>query len=312
MTVPPPVRYLVLFVTGACNLRCRYCYAAGAAPDGPMPFSVASRALELAASSGKRFHVQLTGGEPTLAPSAVEAIVSYVRRRQMAATIGLQTNGTLLDDTLLALVIRHRVDVGLSIDGIESVHNAARGLFKETLRGLAMLEEREIPCQVTAVVTEESAPHLDKLALLLAGFPNVRGLGLDLLVRRGNALSSGISPVSPAVFEKAVASLRLAVAFVNANRSVPLTVRELHRTDAASVMGCHAAAGASLAVLPDGRLFPCSQTAGDPAFALGDLSSGVGIGRRRLVAGPDCPSRTYYNRGSNLPLCRLLLSERMS
>lgn len=311
MNAAQPIRYLVLFVTGACNLRCRYCYAAKA-PALTMSRPLASRALTLAAASGGRFHVQLTGGEPTLAPETVEHIVSMIREKKMNATIGLQTNGTLLDDALIGILVRHEVEIGLSLDGVEAVHDRERGQFKETIRGLTLLMGRQVPCRLTAVVTARSAPYLDKLVLMLAGFPNVRGVGLDLLTLRGGAVSNGVSPVSFETLRDSVERLRTTLAFVNRNRAAPLVVRELGGSGVSTPAGCHAAKGESLAVLPDGSLFPCSQTAGDPDFCLGDLDSGIRYGPETLDEGPDCPSRTHYNRGENLFLSRLFASERMS
>jgi uncharacterized protein len=271
MHVYPPIRYLVLFVTGACNLHCRYCYAADI-PALPLSLSIALRALDLAAASNEPFHVQLTGGEPTLMPETIAGIASLIRDRKLMATIGLQTNGTLLDDALIDLLVRYQIEVGISLDGVATVHDAERGGFNETLRGLKRLMKRNIPCRVTTVVTAESALHLDKLVLLLAGFPNVRGVGLDLLTLRGAAIKNSVAPVSEERLETAMEKVRRAMAFVNQNRAAPFTVREL---DTAHPSGCHAALKTSLAVLPDGRLFPCSQTAGDPAFLLGVLGDGV-------------------------------------
>ena len=298
-----PIRYLVLFVTGACNLKCTYCYATDI-PTATMPLSIAAHAVRKAATSGNRFHVQLTGGEPTLAPERVEQIVSMIRGDRLNATIGIQTNGTLLSDEWIDFFIRYQVETGISIDGIEMVHDAQRGMFKETLRGLTRLMERQVPCRVTTVVTAKSAPYLDKLILMLAGYPNVRGVGLDLLTMKGGAVANDVSPVLPEALGDAVKRMRSALSFINRSRSMPLTVREL-ASNASSVKGCHASQGESLAVLPDGRRYPCSQTAGDPAFELNVQGNGI-IGN-----GPDCPSRTHYNCGENLPLCRCFEPERI-
>ena len=295
MRLQADIRYLVLFVTGACNLRCKYCYARDI-PRDPLPLSIASRALDRAAAAQKRFHVQLTGGEPTLSPKTIEAIAAAIRARRLNATIGLQTNGILIDNALIDLLVRYRIEVGVSLDGIEAVHDAQRGRFKETLRGLTRLMNRNIPCLITTVVTAASALHLEKLVLLLAGFPNVRGMALDLLTVRKAAVENRVAPVSERQLAAALDKTRRALAFVNRNRSMPFAVREL---DTPQPFECHALRGESLAVLPDGRLFPCSQTAGDRAFEIkGDASP-------TLAPGPDCPSRTHYNRGANLPLCRL-------
>ena len=322
-----PIRYLVLFVTGACNLRCRYCYAVDV-PHEAMSLSVAEGALDAAAVSKERFHVQLTGGEPTLAPKRVEQIVSMIRRDRLNAGIGIQTNGTLLSDALIDILVRNQVEIGLSLDGIETVHNKERGMFKETIRGLTLLMKRQVPCRVTTVVTADSAPHLDKLLLMLAAFPNVRGVGLDLLTIKGGAVANGVAPVSPEALGDAVSKMRSALSFINRSRTMPLAVREL-ASSASTFSGCHASQGESLAVLPDGRRYPCSQTAGDPAFELpnprplsyegrGDwkgrkapLLAGGGLGERSEKHGDRCPARTHYNRGENLPLCRCFEPERM-
>jgi uncharacterized protein len=301
------IRYLVLFVTGRCNLKCRYCYAT-TAPQAVMPLEVAEAALNIAAASPAPFHVQLTGGEPCLYPSTIEAIASLIRRKNLNASIGIQTNGTLMDDALISMLLTYRVEIGLSLDGVESIHNFHRAKFRETIRGLTLLAKREVPCRVTAVVTRESAPHLDKTALMLGAFSNVQGLALDLLVQKRGVESNEAYPPSREALAQGTAALLLAMAFVNRNRTVPLILRETAQTAEKKLAPCHAARGESLSVYPDGRVFPCSQTAGDLLFDCGTLED---IQWERLkVTGPygDCPSRTHYNRSSNLPLHETLLN----
>jgi uncharacterized protein len=102
----PPIRYLVLWLTTACNQRCVYCYR-GEQPVLTMPMEVARAALELAAGSGLPFHVQLAGGEPTLEPDLIEAVGALVRQMGWPATLALQTNGTMIDDWLIDIFRRH-------------------------------------------------------------------------------------------------------------------------------------------------------------------------------------------------------------
>ncbi|MBN1653501.1 MAG: radical SAM protein [Deltaproteobacteria bacterium] len=184
----PAIRYLVLWVTGACNLNCRYCYRGETNRLGPLSFDAARAALAMVASFGKPFHVQLTGGEPCMEPVLVEKIAAWIRKSGLNASIGLQTNGTLLDKAITRIFRKYKIEIGLSIDGIELLHNAHRAAFRQTLRGLITLAEAELPCRVTTVVTRQNASQLDRLALMLAGFENVRGVALDLLVHKGNAL----------------------------------------------------------------------------------------------------------------------------
>ncbi len=308
----PPIRYLVLWVTGRCNLDCRYCYRGDIGATGTLDLETAERALDIAASSGQRFHLQLTGGEPCLEPVLVERILSRARALGSNASVGLQSNGTLIDDALARLFSRYQVYVGLSIDGVQQVHEAHRQEFAATVRGLSLLGRYAVPCRVTAVVTRESAPHLDRLALMLAGFANLRGLGLDLLTRKGNAVVHDVSSTDPAALQKGASRLLETLELINRNRRPPLVLRELnqYRKGALSVTGpmpCHAIRGESMAVLPDGRVYPCSQTSGDSDFFCGTVDRVEREQLRVLESGPDCPGRTHYNRGESLALQQILL-----
>jgi uncharacterized protein len=82
---------------------------------------------------------------------------------------------------------------------------------------------------------------------------------------------------------------------------------------------CHGCRGESLAIHPDGSVYPCSQTVGDPGMASGTVDS---VDRERLhtcyqglalrgdcstcpLAGRcpgDCPSRLRYNNGAGTPV----------
>ena len=293
------IRYLVLFLTGRCNLRCRYCYASELAQHGAMPFNIAADALNLAVSSNRSFHVQFTGGEPLLEPKLMTRICKLVRENDASHTMGVQTNGTLLNDEIAGMLQRYQIEVGLSIDGVAEIHNQQRGRFGATINGLHVLANHDIPCRITAVVTMENVMHLDKLALMLAGFPNVRGIGLDLLVNKGSAAVNQVPHATPELMKKSAQALLAMLDIVNSRRSNPLQVRELNKNRRSSPILCHAAKGESMAVLPDGSVYPCSQTAGDPDFNCGTIHN-VNWKRLRMSAqGDDCPSRTHYNQGTN-------------
>ena len=149
------------------------------------------RALELSLASNRSFHVQLSGGEPTLAPDAVFYAAEKVRRLSPSSTLGLQTNATRIDRAMADMMLEFNMDVGVSLDGPPGIQERLRGMARETFEGIKYLEEREIPFTVTTVVTRENLSHLDQLVLMLGGFTNARGVGLDLLVNRGNAASQG-------------------------------------------------------------------------------------------------------------------------
>lgn len=106
---------------GGCNFRCPFCHNGGLL--GPDATSLYSRE-ELLAFFEKRKHVLegvcITGGEPTLQPEALEALI--VDLRALGLLIKLDTNGTRPD------IIKHLVEQGL-LDYIAMDIKAAPGHY---------------------------------------------------------------------------------------------------------------------------------------------------------------------------------------
>ncbi|MBP8646197.1 MAG: radical SAM protein [Syntrophobacteraceae bacterium] len=314
-----PIRYLVLWLTTDCNLQCAYCYR-GEPPSRSMPVEIARSALELAAASGLPFHVQLAGGEPLLEPQLVAILAEMVREAGWPATLAIQTNGTMLDGCWIELCRRYGIGVGVSLDGPPAVQEQVRGGAAATFHGLRMLSEASLPVRITTVLSTANVLRLKELILSLAVFPTVEGIALDPLVLRGRAVQAqGLVPSNFSIGQ-GIRSMLTSLKLVNTLRTQPIRWRELDaveralRGDRPSRAYCHACLGESLAVHPDGTVYPCSQVVGDPAWAVGTVES---VDWRKLrnayhevkLRGDcdlclldgrcpgDCPSRLLSNRG---------------
>ncbi|MDO4412622.1 radical SAM protein [Cutibacterium sp.] len=336
------VRYLILWPTAACDLSCPYCYRRDRR-GGRMSSDIADAAIDLLAegvrTTGQPAHVQLAGGEPTLVPSLIEHVADRVAGiRGGRVTCGIQTNAARLDDDMATMFKRRGVRVGVSVDGPPSVQQKARGSAAQTFRGLLALVRAGVPVRVTTVLSAFNVEHLGDLALTLGGLPNVTGFGIDPLVSLGSAAGrADLVPTDDAVVT-GIRALYRRLAQVNAIRAKPLVWRELEtvraalRRSCASVTTvdpsgrtllplsvpnrpyCHAAVGESMAVAPDGSVYPCSQSVGDPASRAGtvhhvdwhrlkerfsqDVHTLKGPCRHCTLAGRcpgDCPSRVEAN-----------------
>lgn len=323
------IRYLILWLTTGCNLDCLYCYREKQNSVRSLTPEAAQKALKIAALSGNSFHVQLAGGEPTLEPALIEAIAATIRRNNWPATIALQTNGTLIDERLISLCQRYNIQIGVSLDGTPDIQERLRGSSRETFLGLKKLEANNVDFRVTTVVTDVNVEHLWRLALLLSGFQSARGMGLDFLVNKGRAARDNLIK-SPSVdsLRAGLKKLMDTIKSINKRRTPPLQLRELETLYKQSNKTrkrayCHVCQGESLAVHPDGTLYPCGQTIGDPDFIAGTLDSPDlprlnALSSYRLEglncsACPikehcpgDCPSRQYYNnRKDRLLICAM-------
>jgi len=311
-------RYLVLLLTTACNLNCAYCYREERDHFQSMPREVAEKALRLAASSGSSFHVQITGGEPCLEPELIEWTASLVRKEGWPATIGIQTNGTVLNASLIKIFKHYDIQVGVSLDGPPDVHESLRGKSGPTLKGLKLLSDQDMPFRVTCVITKQNIAAMEQLALLLGAFAMAQGIGLDLLVCKGHALKgSCVCPPSPEELKNGLKKLVQSLGWINKNRSHPISLRELETLKQAAKRGstapfCHVFKGEAMAIHPDGTIYPCAQIVGNPCFACGtveapDEENLYLLGQYSLQGEQckdcplsgfcpgDCPCRLYYN-----------------
>lgn len=314
------LRYLILALTTRCNLACASCYNGNLQEKMDMSRAVLDKALELAGRGDGMFHLQLTGGEPTLVPDLIRQAVRRARSLSRPCTIGIQTNGTMLTPELAAFFTTNQVQVGVSLDGPPEIHEALRGQAAQTLRGLRMLETHGVPFRVTTVASQATVSHLDRLVWMLAGFGQARGIGLDLLINKGRAVQ-GLAPADVSTLGSGLQNMIAALNAVNRRRSLPLQLRELElikqppSSRAEERFFCHACRGESIAVHPDGRLFPCGQTLGDPRFDAGSVwqperkkstaLSAISLLSEHCTDCPlegrcpgECPSRLYYNRAA--------------
>lgn len=323
-----PVRYLVLWLTTRCNLHCAYCYR----PPEPlcrMSREVARTALEVAAVSGAPFHVQLAGGEPTLEPDLVEYIGALIRQKNWPATVAIQTNATLINQALIATCLRYQIEVGVSLDGPPEVQQNIRGKAREAYQGLALLDAFAVPTRVTAVLCSQTVASFPALAMCLASFSNIQGFGFDPLVMKGAASSHPDLIPDLATTRRVAGEICEVLELLNLQRRQPLVWREFEAVRSAlnaskcPVHYCHAARGESIAVHPNGAVYPCSQVVGEPEFAAGNLNtvdwamlSSAFRGVRMPCPDPrcelagccpgDCPSRIHFeNHSTTSAMCEL-------
>jgi uncharacterized protein len=283
-----------------------------------MSEEVAFRALSVAASSGVPFHVQLAGGEPTLEPGLIEFVGRTVREARWPATLAVQTNGTLWDRNMVELCRRYDLAVGVSLDGPPDVQTSLRGMSGATFRNLSMFEKEGLPVRVTAVLSSFNVGRLGDLLLTLAMFNNIRGMGFDPVVMSGEAQKKPELIPAPEAVRAGIQMFIAALEQMKNLRNIPfdwremqvvrqaLSERELNRSY------CHACLGESLAVHPDGRVYPCGQSVGDPELNAGTVDAVDWAKLRTCYAGValhgdcascslagrcpgDCPSRLRYN-----------------
>ncbi len=169
-TAPLP-QEIAFKLTARCDLRCTHCYQWGEGGHhqqlsaieqrNELDLGVIERVLD--ATAPVHSNVFLWGGEPLLYRRFAELCERLATHQRY---VSICTNGTLIErrlDSLLAL--GERLEVSVSLDGFEAMHDAlrGRGAYARTMAGLrALLDSQRYlgEISVNAVLSDALVEHL--------------------------------------------------------------------------------------------------------------------------------------------------------
>ena len=197
-----PLSSFVFKVASRCNLDCTYCYEYNMGDSSwrvqPKAMSEetarigAHRVIEHCRAHGfTNVDISLHGGEPlAIGPEKLGAIIRTIKEElepHCRLQLGLQTNGTLLDAKMLALLEAERVSIGVSFDGPPEVNDKiriykdGRGSSAKTIEALERLRGSPSFAGMLAVIHIDADPL--KVWRYLAAFDPP---SLDFLLPHGN------------------------------------------------------------------------------------------------------------------------------
>lgn len=170
-----PLELLVVQPTPFCNINCSYCYLPDRQNTSKITLDILEKAFSWVFSNGlvrHPFTLLWHAGEPMVLPPGFYDQATRLLQRYSSGievTQSFQTNGTLLDEAWCDFLLRHRVHVGVSVDGPAFLHDRHRrtrqgaGTLDRVLRGMHLLRDREVPFDVISVLTADSLFYPDEL-----------------------------------------------------------------------------------------------------------------------------------------------------
>ena len=151
-----------------CNLNCKHCYSISA--DRDFPGELTTQEVYAVMDDLKRFGVPvliLSGGEPLLRSDIFRI---SCRAKEMGFYVGLSTNGTLINEHIIAAVAAVGYDyVGISLDGIGETHDRFRrheGAYDLSLNAIRLCRQRGIKVGIRFTMTIDNAGQLPELIQL--------------------------------------------------------------------------------------------------------------------------------------------------
>jgi uncharacterized protein len=285
---------LVVVPTFGCNLRCTYCYQEPFDPTGgglvaPEVVDAFFAWVDLRhAADAPRPYLTLFGGEPLVdAPAHHDRLRRYLegaraRKMQVAAV----TNGYDLEAFAGELSAGPVKEVQVTLDGPEAVHDlrrphgSGRGSFARAARGVDALVAAGVPVNLRVVVDRDNVDHLPALARLAGerGWLDLPESRFKTQIGRNYELFGCASGQRrEALFDRVALWARfaeLAAAHPDLRRfHLPRLhgARHLAENGELPVPNLDAcpAAKKEWAFAPDGGLYGCTATVGNPRYRLG-------------------------------------------
>ncbi|MEN8006352.1 MAG: radical SAM protein [Candidatus Krumholzibacteriota bacterium] len=304
--------HLVLSLTEKCNLRCRYCLH-GADLDwvrdhgsGSMSLAASTRAVNYFLDRSDPDQppvISFYGGEPLLEIGLIEDIVAVSRAHARGDDLrfAVDTNGVLLDDRAVDLILREKMHLQISLDGPREIHDRCRidtggaATFDLIMEGVDRLLVRDPAAARRLIFVTTLAPPVDleAVAEFFADFPPYVRHGIKVQPEvtvnfanlRGQDWPAAGEP-APVQMERVQDEYLAAVRDGRRLRLSPV-IRALFEPDlirfhhrSRGPLGDRYTPGGNcrpgrrkLHVTVNGRLQPCERT-GD-LLNLGDLESGI-------------------------------------
>ncbi len=154
---PGQLRTIALDVTSKCNMACPHCYADPFMNREMVDLDTLAQALEEAWRLGV-IHYVLQGGEPTVSPKRLAAIIGMIHPEE--TFVNVVSNGWNMDRDVVRWLRELQVDkITLSLDsGLEKEHdqNRAEGSFARVVRAIDMILAEGLVCSISTVVTHET------------------------------------------------------------------------------------------------------------------------------------------------------------
>jgi len=295
---------ITFVVTQECNLRCAYCYVVHKGPGRRMPFDVAQAAVDYILGHRDLFPERgavwdFLGGEPLLELPLIERVVEHALLRAYEldhpwfarSRFAITTNGLLYrTPSVQRFVERYRdvLDVVISVDGPEEVHDRARvtptgkGSYA-LIRDAIPLWLRQFPRASTKVtIGRENLGDVSRAVLHL--------FGLGIKQVNANVVYEDVwGDGDDAVFEEQLDRLggEMIRAGLWRTHACSLFQRDVGTPlDAPTDQVNWCGSGRMLAIDADGTFYPCvrfmpESLARRPGRSLGSVRAGLLVNRAR-------------------------------
>ena len=268
--------HVMIIPTLGCPSKCHYCWSSDEGSPKMSIETVREIAEWLKGYRSDQVTITFHGGEPLLAGAEFYRQALPVLSEGLAhlePTFALQSNLWLLTPELAKILAEYRIPIGSSIDGPEEITDVQRGMgyFKKTMRGYEIARENGLDVRFICTFTNRSVEHKEEIFnfFLARGFP----LKLHPALPSLRSEDPKEWALEPEAYGELLVYL-LDKYLENLGRIEVMNINDLCKcifTRHGTVCTFVDCMGTTLAVGPDGSIYPCYRFVGMPEYVMGNV-----------------------------------------
>ena len=295
---PTNVRSIDVFITYRCGLRCSHCFVGeNLNTNLDMDFALFEKLVRYA-KTWKTHEFTFLGGEPTLYPGFIEAVL-LVQRQGFRARI--VTNGHRSYSTFIDRFSDHSLPfICFSIDGSKSqIHDSIRGngSFRILMKNIE--RSKQLGYRVGGIVAISRRNAIDAPEILrLCDSLELESVNVHYVTNRGFAPSDHVLSIDE--WENTYNSIRAIAGHLRTQVRIEKTFHDRVSFN----LKCAVAEKSNLMFLPDGRVFMCMMFIDTPnSHSFTWTTEGLLVNRSLMSEGKiakkrtdtGCPAMAYVN-----------------
>ena len=287
----PPVKpffsSILLFITNQCNLACSYCYerANNLHNCERMDVNTVKNTILLFIKNfeySNKIGITFFGGEPlfnlSLIEDSIKALNDVAQNYDLQFNYSLTTNGTILNDDVINLLLKYKINTQVSIDSNQKIHDSCRkfhnglGSYNLIIDNVEKLSKyKDVSARVTLIDLGIDLINMYK-ELVNAGFSTVAVecvANKDFVIDNEDVIKFGDNLKSFADYFIDQIKQKRIVYF----KDFLVKLKEIHIGNQARNYPCNSGLS-QFSVATDGSIYFCHRFNNVPEFALGNIHTG--------------------------------------
>lgn len=192
VSFPHDITELTILLNQKCNFACSYCYSAKGRSSQVLDSESIKTVIDyfVVRDRGERLQIVYSGGgDPVLSFAEFRYAVEYATRKAaeqgIMLSIGMVTNGSTLTDEYIEFIRRYQIELVISCDILEDVHNRQRSHYDVVAKTIDRLCDAGVSIGIRSTITPLNVKRQSEMVEVLhERFPGIHCAAFEVVLSK--------------------------------------------------------------------------------------------------------------------------------